>query len=384
MSLQFLSPLGALLALAGVLVVTGIAARERRHGRVRAVLGLRPPGRRAFLPTALAGGTAFALLGAAAAQPVVRQDGELRQRTDAEAYALVDTTRSMLAAAEPGDPPRIERAIAAALDVRRALPDVPFGVASLTNRPLPHLFPTVARDQFELVVTRAVGINRPPPGRKRGPISVATDFQSLEALGQENFFRSASRKRLVVLFSDGESGLYPVRSVVEALQRGGVELIIVRTWDGEERVWAPDGSPEEGYRPSPGSLQPLAHLAALTTGGRVFGEDDVQAVAAAARAYLGEGPAVDVPAPGRTVSLAPYAVLAACVPLAALLLPGLGGRWAVRRSRVQGRLAYNMLAGWRESSPRIAGSRSRGTRAPSQPISSAPRSSTGASSPAGD
>jgi hypothetical protein len=382
MELDFLTPVGALLVAVAALVPVGMALRERRDARVRRTLGLDETPPRRVLVAAIGWLVAFGLLGAAAAQPVVRVERETQRRTDAEAYVLVDTTRSMLAATAPGEARRIDRAIEAAAEIRRALPDVPFGVASQTNRPLPHLFPSAAIDQFELVVTRAVGVNRPPPGRKRGPFEVATDFQSLEALATDNFFDPESRKRLVVLFSDGESGLYAPRFIAAGLAEGGVDLIVVRLWDARERVWRPDGSSEPDYRPIPESIGPLEHLAALTAGGRVYAPNETGAIVRAARRYLGEGPTASVGAPGRTVSLAPYAVLAACIPLAALLLPGLRSLAPPAPFRPHGKVAYNMLSRWRASS-RHRASRSPAPRAPSPPSSFGRRSSTGGSSPGG-
>lgn len=373
MTLTFLAPLGALLALAGLLPIAGALARERRAVRARAALRLAAPPRRASLPALAACTAAFGLLGAAAAQPIVRVPSTVERRTDAQAFVVVDITRSMLAADEPDGAKRIERATDAAIEIRRLLPDVPFGVASVTNRPLPHLFPTPDAAQFELVVRQAIGVNR-PPGTLKVQFAVATDLYALSAIGTENFFAADSTKRLVFLLTDGESNPFAARRLVAELGKGGVELIALRFWNADERIWQPNGAPEPTYRPVLAALEYLDELAALTASGRVFAEDEVDAAVATARRYLGEGPLVEVPVPGRVVSLAPYAVLAACIPLAALLLPGA----LARRSR----LAYSMLAPWRASWSTI-GSRLPATRAPSQPTSSVPRSSTGGSSPGG-
>jgi hypothetical protein len=374
LSLTFLAPLGALVALAVLLPVAGIWVRERRGARIRAELGLESPPRRAAAPVVVAWLAVFALFGAAAAQPVVRVRSTTERRTDAQAFVVIDITRSMLAASAPNAPKRIERAADAAIAIRRLLPDVPVGVASITNRPLPHLFPTADPDQFELVVREAIGVNR-PPGTLNAPFAVATDLYALATMASDNFFAADSTKRVVFLLTDGESNPFASRRLVGELQKGGVELFTVRFWDTDERVWQPNGTPEPDYRPVAIALEYLDELAALTIGGRVFPEDEIGALVTAARSYLGEGPVVGVPTPGRTVSLAPYAVLAACIPLAALLLPG------ARRRRKP--LAYSMLGPWRASSSTI-GSRLPATRVPSRPTSSGPRSSTGGSSLAGD
>ena len=377
MDLSFLSPAAALVGLAVVIPLAAAAARERRHRVVRDAIGLAEPPGRSRAPEIAAWVVAFGLLGAAAAQPVVRVPGTVKQRTDAEAYVVIDTTRSMLASTSPDAPMRIQRAKELAVEIRRALPDVPFGVASHTNRSLPHMFPGADADQFGLVVNRAVGVNR-PPGTRKQLFAVSTDFSALETLATDNFFSANTTRRLAIVLSDGESQEFSARLLDEDLRKGGVDLLLVRLWDEDERVWQPDGQPEPGYLPTEKAYEHLVDLAALTTGGRVFGEDELDAVVAAARDYVGRGPVTALPAPGRTISLAPYAVLAACVPLAFLLLPALLGGW-----RPRGQLAYSMLAAWRASSTpgRL---RSPETPAPSPQISSATRSPMGASSPGSD
>ena len=143
MSVSFLAPLGALVALAVLLPVAGALARERRAARVRAAIGLAPPPRRLVLPVAVAWIAAFGLLAAAAAQPVVRVQGTTERRTDAQVFVVVDITRSMLAALAPDAPRRIDRAAEAAVQIRRALADVPVSTsprlytsaAGVTSRP---------------------------------------------------------------------------------------------------------------------------------------------------------------------------------------------------------------------------------------------------------
>jgi hypothetical protein len=340
-------------------------------------VGLGDPPGRSHTPELVALAVASGLLAAAAAQPVVRVPGTVQQRTDAEAYVVIDTTRSMLAARAEGDAMRIQRAKELAVDIRRALPDVPFGVASHTNRSLPHMFPGADADQFELVVHRAVGVNR-PPGTRKQLFAVSTDFSALETLATDNFFSADSTKRLAVVLSDGESQEFSAKLLAEDLRKGGVELLLVRFWNEDERVWQPNGQAEPRYRPNEKAYEHLVDLAALTTGGRVYGENELDAIVAAARTYLGTGPVVTLPAPGRTVSVAPYAVLAACIPLGFLLLPGLLAGLGRRPQ-----LAYSMLARWRASSTpdRL---RSRETPARSPQISSVTRSPMGVSSPGSD
>lgn len=112
MSVSFLSPYAALAGLAALVPLGAVLIRERRAGRVRATLGAAGPPARTHAPAAVALAVGFGLLGAAAAQPVVRTERTVDARTDAEAFAVFDISRSMLASASPGAPRRLERAIA--------------------------------------------------------------------------------------------------------------------------------------------------------------------------------------------------------------------------------------------------------------------------------
>lgn len=381
MDVSFLSPNAALIGLAVAIPLAASVLRERRYRHVRRTLRLEEPRARCRLPAAVALSVAFGLLAAAAAQPVARVESEVERRTDAEAFVLFDITRSMLAARSPDSPKRIERAINAAVELRRQLPDVPFGVGSLTNRPLPHLFPSVDAEQFERVVREAIGVNR-PPASEAGLFGISTDFQSIEAIATDNWFSPPATKRLVVLLSDGESDPFAVRHLVNALDRAGVDLVLVRFWERRERVWSVDRT-AEAYRPLEGALVRLSDLAALTTGGRIYGEGEIDAAAAAARRYLGRGPVVPVKALGRTVSLAPYAALAACIPIGLLLVSALAVGLRVPRPSPRLRrtpIAYSMLLRWLGFS-RTARPRSHGAPASLPRSLSAPRSSTDGSSP---
>ena len=359
MDVSFLTPYAALAGLAVLVPLGALILRERRARRVRDALGATRPAARAHAPVAALLLVAFGLLAAAAAQPVVRTERTVDVRTDAEAFVVFDISRSMLAAAGPGEPQRIERAIARSLELRDALGGLPVGVATLTNRVLPHLFPTTDRSAFARVVERSIGVNR-PPGTEAGLFRTSTDFAALKSLASENYFGPSSVKRLAILLTDGESSAFAPRLLVKELERGGVDVVVMRFWDEQERVWGAGGIPEALYRPTRFALAPVDDLARLTGAGRVFDASEPVATAAAVRAAAGTGETVPVVLPGRTRSIAPWAVLAAGVPVVLLVLGGLPARVPVRRAR----FAYSMLAPWRASS-RTTASRSR--RAPALP-----------------
>jgi hypothetical protein len=254
------------------------------------------------------------LLAVAAARPEIVRSDVLRVRSDAEAYVVIDTTRSMLAARTAQSPTRFERARTFALDLRDRLADVPFGLASLTDRVLPHLLPSPDRSTFAGVLADAIGIDRPPP--QIG----GTQVGSLDAAATDGFFRPHVRHKLVVVITDGESAAYQPPILVGALRKEHVGLIVVRTWNARERVFLPGGKPDPHYRPSTLLGLETGELARLTKPRRAFGDGDVAAVAATARRLLGTGPTVVARRTTHRYSLAPLAVLAAAIPALLLLL----------------------------------------------------------------
>ena len=77
-------------------------------------------------------------------------------RTDAEVYLTFDVTRSMLARETPEGTDRLDRARALGLELHGGLLDFPTGVATLTNRMMPLLFPTGDGRGVKAVLERAL------------------------------------------------------------------------------------------------------------------------------------------------------------------------------------------------------------------------------------
>ena len=96
-SLEFLTPLGGLLALTAIVPAAALALASRREHRGTRALGLPLPPRTRRLPLVLAVAAVPALLGLAATQPVLRSTTAVELRTDAEVFFVIDTSRSMLA-----------------------------------------------------------------------------------------------------------------------------------------------------------------------------------------------------------------------------------------------------------------------------------------------
>ena len=316
MELTLLTPLGALVALGVVAPLAALVLVHRRGTAVRTAVGLPEPRPRVVRTAVAALAAAALLLGLAAAQPRLEWTSDRRVRDDAEAIVVVDTSRSMLARAAPRDDSRYARAASAALRFRSAFAEVPVGIASFTDRVLPHLFPSADDDAFVATLNRSLGVDRPPP--QGSFASTATRLAALETIVGRRFFTPAVRNRLIFVVTDGESVPIAGAKIAAAFRRPpGVETIFLHVWGPEERVF--DGTqPEPQYSPDPRS-RAILDSAADTLGGRVFAESELDEAIAAAGEALGEGPTVVRGEQRNRVALAPYLAGAVFLPLALLL-----------------------------------------------------------------
>jgi hypothetical protein len=236
---------------------------------------------------------------------------------------VIDISRSMLAQRSPADPARLERAKVAAARLRASLPGVPVGIASLTNRVLPHLFPSADDDVFRATLERAIGIERPPPGSSflsaaEPGLRNATSFASLASVATQRFYSRAASRRLLIVFTDGESPRVAEQAVGRSLRGASIETVFLQYWAANERVFT-DGTPEPQYQPNPAARSILDRLAA-TTQGSVYDENNLEAAVRRAREVLGSGPTrVETDERRRPLALAPYLAAATFLPLALLL-----------------------------------------------------------------
>ena len=316
MELVLVHPLAALVGLAVVLPLVALWLTSRRTGRVRATLRL-PAGRRRPAVALVGAVLVVALLvSLAAANPVLLQREPLHARTDAEAYVVVDITRSMLASRSAEGATRISRARSIARDVRAAASDVPFGLASFTNRVVPHVFPTLDAAVFGSGLEAAVAIEQPPPDRAPG--AVLTAFDALAALQTHNFYTQSASRRVAVVLTDGETN--PVRAeTIEALRtRPRLDLVVIRLWDERERIHHPRRADDRAYRPAAESTTTLAGFAAAT-GAAVFDETETDRAATAVRRLLGTGEATRSGDEVSAHSLAGFTFALAFVPLGYVL-----------------------------------------------------------------
>ncbi len=314
MEVSFLTPRAAMFALAALLPLAVLVSRERRLRSIRRELGLATPTRAGRF--ALVGALVLVplLLALAATQPVLEDARAHDERVDAEIIVVVDTSRSMLASASNGAPTRFERARRIALRLQQGLPEVPLGLASMTDRALPHLFPTTDARVIGATLRDALAVDRPPPARYA---PLATSLNGLAAIPRTNFFSPGAQRRLLVVLTDGEAdAVDPI--IARAFRREPrTEVVFVRLWNSEERIYE-TGVPEAGYRPHPELRSRLGEAASLV-GGRVLAEGELGELLSVARDVLGSGPTRRRELEGERLALMPYITLAALVPLAFIL-----------------------------------------------------------------
>jgi hypothetical protein len=276
---------------------------------------------------------ACVLLGLAAAQPALTTTNDRRARTESQVFFVADVSRSMRAAAAPGAPTRLARARDAVARLRAGVPDVPAGLAGMTDRVLPYLFPTLDGATFADTLRTSVTPESPPP---QEVATVATSLGALSGLATDGFFTDAAKRRTCVVATDGESAPFAAGEVARALRgRRGCKLLLLHVWDAGDRVYGENGRPEPQYRPDPASRATLERLASVT-GGQVFGEDDVAGAASALRAAAETGPTASRGTREDTIALAPYLAAAALV----LVVIVVTGRLATGRLRSATRVSY--------------------------------------------
>jgi hypothetical protein len=328
--LTLLTPLGALAALAVLLPLLAFLLGRRLVARVRRSLGLPSPARGIAHGRAAAAIAGVALLGLAAAQPALIHEQHRRVRPDVQALFVVDTSRSMAAAATPTAPTRLDRAVEAAVRLRAAIPEVAAGIATFTDRVLPDLLPVPDVGAFDAVATRTVAIESPPP---RDQSTRATSFDALANIAGGNFFGAGTKRRIVVLLTDGESVPVDTHTIARALRPDdGYRFLALRFWQRDESVFGAEGRPEPGYMPDPTSRASLDELVAAL-GGRAFDDGALDAAAADLRALAGSGPTVVSNATERrATTVAPYLAGLALILILAAAAPLPTGRRTIRRA----------------------------------------------------
>ncbi len=315
MSLSFLTPAAALVGLAVIPALLVRRGMRRRSAAAVVTLGLQARSRRhAAVDSGLLVAIAV-VVAASAAQPVVSATAATSGRESSEAIVVVDVTRSMLARRSPTEPTRLDRARRLAKELRVAVPDVRFGLASLTDRVLPHLFPTLSENAFAAAIDRAVGIERPPPDRRARR---ATALAALGGLGRAAFFDESTTKRLAVVVTDGETIPADLGALRSRLEQGRVTTMFVHVWRHDEAIFDGRGAADSAYRPDPTAARGLARIAGATDA-RVFSELEGRELAAELRRRTRDDALVGQTRELHARELAPYLAAFAGLPLFLLL-----------------------------------------------------------------
>ena len=318
-ALSFLTPAYSFAALpfAGALLAAVYAGR--RAAAARAALGLaRAPRRWLGVDLALVA-AAGVLLGVGCAQPAIWRDRPVYGSPDAEVAIVVDVSRSMLAAADPAAPTRLQRARQLALHVRDAAPGVSVGLVSLTDRTFPLTFPSTDPQLFRDAVAQTVRLQEPPP-RFLGS-QTSTDLRGLRQLAVGHYFGEKTKRRAIVVFTDAETEEAPI-TYAGYFERRGITVSLVTLWHPNERVWDRRGR-AEAYRPSK-TMLPAVKEFVKRTGGKIYAEGESEQVVEAVRELGKAGRRVATGKAREPQPLAPYFVALAVLPL---------GGWFRRRSR---------------------------------------------------
>jgi von Willebrand factor type A domain len=328
--MSFLTPLAALAALAALLPLSAAAYSRGRAAAVARRLGLDPPPRWWLGRRIAVAAIAVVLLGLAATQPVLSDQTVVRTRSDVAVLFVLDTSRSMAASLTPTSPTRLARAKQAAARLRAAIPDVPAGVATLTDRVLPDLLPVPDGAGFDAVVERGVAIEDPPPVTQA---TNATSYAALDNIATGNYFTKRTTRRVIVLLTDGESNAFDPDQLAHKLSpQAGYRFLAIRFWNQDEAVFDADGQREPSYHPDPTGRVLLAQLAAAL-GGRSFEESQSNAAAAYLRQIVGRGSVGRARGVPGQLALAPYVAGLAIL----LLLIGVVPAGVVRRCRLAAR-----------------------------------------------
>lgn len=252
-----------------------------------------------------------ALVGVAAAQPVVIHRQAVTERVDAQVYLVFDTSLSMSARTGPHGPTRLARAKREAEALIPQLGNIPVGIATLTDRVLPSLLPTTSVPLVLRTVNQSVRIDEPPPSlRYHGR---ASTLESLAELEDDRIFPPGVAHPMLVVFTDGEEKAPPPFTGLSYAQQFAIPPFFVHVWAPTERHYV-HGRIDPNYLPDPTSSSILTHVAALSHG-RVFREGDVGGLLAAIHAKAGSKPATTTLLGFRRVALGQWFLLGGVVPL---------------------------------------------------------------------
>jgi hypothetical protein len=254
------------------------------------------------------------LIALGATQPALRTRHTVKVRGDAGVFVVVDTSSSMLARSGPKAPTRLALAKRVAIAADAGLAGIPTGIATITDRVLPDLFPSLDSAAFTSTANALV-VNGPPP---RETQRIATTFGVLASLRRSGFFAPAEHRRALLLVTDGESRPFDSAVLARALAvRPAVRVLAIRVGGGGDRLYTAAGRAGSSYRADPArARRALAQLTAAT-GGHEYTSG--AAAAAAIRSAFGEGPTTAVQQGVSRRNLASWFIMSSLLPLLIVL-----------------------------------------------------------------
>lgn len=317
--LSFLTPLGGTFAVLALLPLAVFADRDRRIAQIRTALGLASPSGASRAATAGSLALVPVLLGLAASQPVIESSRTRAERTDAEAYVVLDVSRSMFASAARGSPTRLDRAREVTGTLQRSLPEIRFGLAGFNETVLPYVLPTTDARVIDATLADSLAIEDGslPPLSAFFNAELTTSFGALAAIPRANFFSPSAEKRAVVVLTDGEITEAYAGLARPFRRRPRTHVVAVRLWDEGERIYT-TGVADAGYVPDArltARLEPAIEL----VGGKVYAEGDIDQVRSELERFFGSGPTQARRLGGDRFALMPYVTLAAFFPLGFLV-----------------------------------------------------------------
>jgi len=237
----------------------------------------------------------------------------------------------------PGARTRLARAKIDAKRLRAALAGIPVGIGSLTDRLLPHLFPSVSPNAFNAVLDGSLGIDRPTSSFPYGNIN-ATKLGSLGDLVLGGYFPASAKRRVVVVFTDGESRRDDLGTLPSLFGDAHIKAFFFHYWRPQERIYI-NGRINTAYAPD-ATTQGILPALARELQTQVFDPGQTAQAATAIRAAAGKGPVTTRGRDLSSVLLTPYVLLLALVPLVFLIVrteglrrgPGTVGGWRSRRA----------------------------------------------------
>jgi hypothetical protein len=173
--------------------------------------------------------------------------------------------------------------------------------------------PTTDRTLFDRTIRQSLAVNEPPPSQLYK--NRATTFDALIPLLGSRFYTEGVQRRLLIVYTDGESAKISTLFTLSLKRR--VTPIFIHVWQPRERIYN-NGRADAHYVADPSSAAALAAVARITDA-RVFSEVDAAGVVRAARAAVGRASTRTRINAYARVALAPWFVLAGIVPLGFLL-----------------------------------------------------------------